>query len=41
MKWLHGARARLRPLFGRRAAESRIHHEFELRIEPTEALKEA
>ena len=33
MKWLDGARARLRLLFARRAAESRMNQEFRLHIE--------
>src|SRR5689334_22824922 len=33
MKWLHSARARLRLLFTRRAAESRMNAEFRLHLE--------
>ena len=33
MKWIDAARARLRLLFGRRAAESRMNQEFRLHIE--------
>src|SRR5919108_5808114 len=33
MKWLDGARTRLRLLFGRQDAESRMNREFELHIE--------
>jgi putative ABC transport system permease protein len=33
MKWLDSGRARLRLVFGRRAAESRMHDEFRLHIE--------
>ena len=33
MKWFDGARIRLRLLFARRAAESRMHREFRFHIE--------